>query len=460
MRVGGIAGRQRRALLKFDVSNLPATATIYSASLDLYVDSTQTTGSGNHDFTARRVSEAWIDSAVTWNKRTAAQTWTTPGGVWNSSSPVVNMNGGTSGYRSFEVDGIVKSWVNNGIDNHGILIRQNEASDRVIWFRSVDNATNQPRLKVTYELINNAPDAPLRVDLSPSSGQYASLTPTLRTYVSDPDEDDTAAEIAIYQGGTPVWTYQTPTSPSGTAIEVVVPSGTLTAGGAYTVKARGSDGSLNSSWSSSQPFVAAPLPSVPHDLAATPCTGDCATPELFVSSLTPTFTVQSEAPSGASITFAWELLSAEGEQILTHTSTPATGSLGTWTLPAGLISNGDYYFLRAQAQTAYNSGWSEPVEFGVETSPPPAGDVDPQGALTDAEIDPNGVAEAPLDVAPYQVMPAGDAASILAETATPPATEALGRPLRHNSITRATLGQTFRTQAGLHVARSTASTKS
>ncbi len=168
MRVGGIAGRQRRALLKFDVSNLPATATVDSASLDLYVDSTQTTGSGNHDFTARRVSEAWNDSAVTWNKRTASQTWSTPGGVWNSSSPVVNMNGGTSGYRSFEVDGIVKSWVNNGVANHGFLVKQNEASDRVIWFRSVDNATNQPRLKIQYSLLSNS-DAPV-IGIEPSAG--------------------------------------------------------------------------------------------------------------------------------------------------------------------------------------------------------------------------------------------------------------------------------------------------
>src|SRR3990167_5392267 len=68
----------RRALVQFDVSALPANATIISAVLHLWVSGATT----NNADTVRafRLKRAWVGSEATWNIWATAQNWQTAGG--------------------------------------------------------------------------------------------------------------------------------------------------------------------------------------------------------------------------------------------------------------------------------------------------------------------------------------------------------------------------------------------
>lgn len=162
LRVGGPSGSRNRALVKFGLDALPANATVTDATLKLYLDTNQTTGSGTSEFIARRVTEDWDQSALTWNRRLAGTggLWSTPGGVWAASSlPGATLSGtGISGYRGFDVGPFVQSWIDGvgntgGPFNYGLIVRKaDDGTDRLLRFFSNDSADSSrwPMLVVNY----------------------------------------------------------------------------------------------------------------------------------------------------------------------------------------------------------------------------------------------------------------------------------------------------------------------
>lgn len=254
---------------------------------------------------------------------------------------------------------------------------------------------------------NRAPDVPVGVKVSPASGVHGSLTPTLETWLADADVDDELqGEFAIYQGSTQVWTGTSAQVANGTAGAVDVPSGVLTAGETYVARARANDGAEISGWSDGITFTAQPLPSVPHDLTATPCNGACDTQALSVSSTTPTLSTTSRSPIATTVSLTWQLVSSDSKQVLATDVTTTTGDVGSWTIPTGVLHDNTSYFVRVEAEAAtYKSGWSDYFEFSVQTSPIPSGPVDSDGDTTDPEADANGPAEAEQPTDEYQDMP-------------------------------------------------------
>ena len=69
-----------RSLIKFDLSTIPPTASIKSANLYLYSDSTPTTGNlidanyGSNSFTVQQVASDWVASGVSWSNQPAGLT--------------------------------------------------------------------------------------------------------------------------------------------------------------------------------------------------------------------------------------------------------------------------------------------------------------------------------------------------------------------------------------------------
>ena len=138
-----------RALIGFDLSNLPSTTRVTSAVLELDLEDVAFGGAGSTE--VHRVTRRWTESEVTWNERRSGATWTTPGGDYD---PQVVASTGIDvaqlGSTQWDVTPLVASWVSGRDPNHGMLLTASNGIDGA-RFSSGDRVCGQyPRLTVTY----------------------------------------------------------------------------------------------------------------------------------------------------------------------------------------------------------------------------------------------------------------------------------------------------------------------
>jgi len=141
-----------RAMVKFDLSQIPSTAKITSAQLYLYSDSTPITGN-QHDanygtdnsFTVQQVASDWTGTSLTWANQPAGLT---------ANQVIVPST--TQSYLDLNIDvtAMVASMVNTNA-NYGFLLKlQNEVTYTSRIFVASHNTTypnRHPKLVVTYQ---------------------------------------------------------------------------------------------------------------------------------------------------------------------------------------------------------------------------------------------------------------------------------------------------------------------
>lgn len=154
------------SLIKFDVSSIPATATITSATLTLTMDSTNFHG-GTWGF--YRCFKPWVESTATWNDWDGPNSeWGTAGCDNTNDSGVDNSGDGTGDDRTatafdtssantstIDIDFAtpVQNWVDGSWDNNGVAIDCIGTISDGADFRSSEHATTsqRPKLVVVYE---------------------------------------------------------------------------------------------------------------------------------------------------------------------------------------------------------------------------------------------------------------------------------------------------------------------
>lgn len=173
--IGAIAsGDPRRALIRFDLTDIPPGSTITAASLRVFVDRSAIGSSPDDTATAHRLLAAWGEGTsnsggsgagdvarpgdATWTERFFAanpqQSWATPGGDFATGGAAIPLT--TTGSFVWsnppEMIADVQAWVNDPSSNHGWLIRGNEVSSqnakRLI---SREGGGNGPLLTLQYE---------------------------------------------------------------------------------------------------------------------------------------------------------------------------------------------------------------------------------------------------------------------------------------------------------------------
>ena len=149
-RAGGGLGAQR-ALLKFDISSIPASATITSATLTLNA----TANGGALDLDIYEVTEAWVEGQVTWNQRTTGNNWSSAG-VTNSATTTPTLNTGATGLHNWDVTTLVTDWYNLTKVNHGLMIASPDTGTTTVTYDSSEGTT-APQLVVNYTLPQAAP---------------------------------------------------------------------------------------------------------------------------------------------------------------------------------------------------------------------------------------------------------------------------------------------------------------
>ncbi|MBI1321558.1 MAG: DNRLRE domain-containing protein [Candidatus Hydrogenedens sp.] len=163
----------RRALIRVDLSSIPAGSVVTSATLSLTVERSGE-NFGNLPFTLHRVTRAWGEGRVvgrgeggfgapadegdaTWiASRHRETTWTSPGGDYAPEASATAASGPAGATDTWSGPGMaadVQAWVDNPNANFGwILISTQEgAKQRVKKFYSSEATRSRPRLVVTIE---------------------------------------------------------------------------------------------------------------------------------------------------------------------------------------------------------------------------------------------------------------------------------------------------------------------
>lgn len=131
-----------RSLIEFDISSIPTTATIDSATLSIYAQSTDEGESGNRTYNIHRNTSSWVETGATWNSSPAFDA--TP-----DASTVVTAN--TTGFKTFDLQSLVQEWV-DGTTNYGVTIKHSadNLTPRMNYASRTGTAGQEPKLEITY----------------------------------------------------------------------------------------------------------------------------------------------------------------------------------------------------------------------------------------------------------------------------------------------------------------------
>ncbi|MEZ4959932.1 MAG: DNRLRE domain-containing protein, partial [Saprospiraceae bacterium] len=153
-------------MIKFDLSGIPAGATITSATMTLVkIGGGATGGTGNSstavNVSAHQITNAWTEgtsscygstTVANWTQRQSGTNWTTAGGDYNATAENTISVAGDGAY-SWNIPNMVQSWVNNPSNNQGVLLKmETEPTAFYKVFASRENSTvdNRPVLTITY----------------------------------------------------------------------------------------------------------------------------------------------------------------------------------------------------------------------------------------------------------------------------------------------------------------------
>ncbi|MEZ6035156.1 MAG: DUF2341 domain-containing protein [Planctomycetaceae bacterium] len=156
-RSGGDIGNQR-ALLKFDLSTLPAGTVILSASLQMHA----TQNSGAFNINVYELTENWVEgnvngtaSVASWTQRQTGTNWTTAGGTYDPTV-VATLNTGATGQHNWDITSLVTAWQSGEKVNNGIIIGSPDTGTTTIVYDSREGTT-PPVLQLSVLLPDTAP---------------------------------------------------------------------------------------------------------------------------------------------------------------------------------------------------------------------------------------------------------------------------------------------------------------
>ncbi|MCC6187593.1 MAG: DNRLRE domain-containing protein [Anaerolineales bacterium] len=162
----GEFGYEQRALLIFNLADLPVNAVISTATLRLYL---HYGNSGSQAVEVRRVTQSWAPGAATWNNQPAFSA-----GPWGSQSV-----GTTSTWYAWNVTALVQAWVSGQYINRGLALVTTADDPEYRDFESLAGA-HPPELVVEYSVPTNTPTrtrTPTRTT-TPTISSTPTTTPT------------------------------------------------------------------------------------------------------------------------------------------------------------------------------------------------------------------------------------------------------------------------------------------
>ncbi len=160
---------QSRLVLRFDLSGIPAGATIQSAVMELYYASTRV--STAEALRLHRITRSWTELGATWRTYDGVNNWATQGGDFDPAVVAsANLDGTVNVWKQWIITSLVQSWASGTFTNYGVLLESPPASgNKERRFNSSENAATALRPKLTITYVSS--------DLSASTKAVSSVTP-------------------------------------------------------------------------------------------------------------------------------------------------------------------------------------------------------------------------------------------------------------------------------------------
>ena len=186
-------------LIVFDLTSIPVSATIQSATLSLYV--VDHTNVNPMSMSAYGVLKPWLPAEANWYSPTLATAWTAPGCSGFNSDRLAQASGTVllsqpGAWVDIAVGGVAQQWVRNPAANYGLVLKAVGTSTSPSVRYDIASALHaeaslHPRLTITYIVLPQPPPTVVPSTATPTPTRTPSATPTTPAVTTSP---------------TPVWT--------------------------------------------------------------------------------------------------------------------------------------------------------------------------------------------------------------------------------------------------------------
>ncbi len=158
----GASTAAARSLIQYDLSSIPSSAIVTSASLALTFF--QDISSNARTLSAYRVLRNWVHTQVTWNVYATASNWGTAGcsntttdresGTIGSVAVAATPTAGTV-YTINLTAALVQEWLSGVLTNNGLLLQVDTETSDQLGYYGIDAAEgNRPLLTIAYTVIS------------------------------------------------------------------------------------------------------------------------------------------------------------------------------------------------------------------------------------------------------------------------------------------------------------------
>lgn len=139
MSAGALTTMTARTLVRFDVSALPSTAIITSATLVMRKGA----GSGAGALNLYQVTSSWNETSVTWNSLGGAWAPAAVASFLPSSVPL-------TGFTAIDLSVLVQQWVSGSAPAYGVMLDQPGSGKSTYGSSDAGVLSNRPKLDVCY----------------------------------------------------------------------------------------------------------------------------------------------------------------------------------------------------------------------------------------------------------------------------------------------------------------------
>lgn len=156
---GGGAEGDQQTLIQFDLSAIPVNATVVSATLLMQAVASATA----MNVQVFQMLQQWVEG--TGNNTAGAANWNqaSPGVSWSalpySLTPSATTLSSGTGQQSWNLTGLVQSWVNGSQANYGVLLGSQDGGGAAVTAYASRETATPPRLIISYTLPSNTAPA-------------------------------------------------------------------------------------------------------------------------------------------------------------------------------------------------------------------------------------------------------------------------------------------------------------
>ncbi len=136
------------ALVRFDLSSIPAGSTITAATLRL--NAYKENGNANWNIEVHRVTEAWTETGSNWDTTDGSTAWSGGGGGSYDPGIEASLPGTVTGWYEWDVSALVQAWHGGTHLNHGVALVPDSTSKRNETLFDSREGGSPPELVISY----------------------------------------------------------------------------------------------------------------------------------------------------------------------------------------------------------------------------------------------------------------------------------------------------------------------